>query len=144
MRTTADPLLDSFHETLAAFYGPGSGEDLLEEDRRFARALGLPEGAELPRVSGPTLQAYHRFLEEELSFPFEAETDEDMAQEGWPHRRFEVTALAPPEDMADPEFFGLFCQVSARAKITSPFLRPDLPGVQGVVPVGLCIVYTKP
>ena len=46
---------------------------IADDEKRVAQILGIEEGEELPDVSEEYLEMYHQYLNDHLSFPFEAE-----------------------------------------------------------------------
>lgn len=78
------------------------------EDDRIRAAFGLPAGAPLPEVNKDTLQQYHEYLTQKLSFPFQALYAETQPPVRQLVRYATVIGLS---DSVRRRLFGLFCKV---------------------------------
>lgn len=91
-----------------------------KSEKRVAQILGVKEGRELPTVSKETLEIYHSYLSENLSFPFDARYSKEAPLEDT-YCDVEITGLTEFEDSPEPEFYGLFCEEKrGRRKIVIP------------------------
>ncbi|MDI6732623.1 MAG: calcium-binding protein [Planctomycetota bacterium] len=85
-------------------------EELDAEDKRIAQIVGLEEDGDLPEVSEETMKAYHKFLSNNLVFPFEATYDKETGPlEDTPYS-VKITRLLDFNECNDIEFDGLLCE----------------------------------
>jgi len=100
---------------------------LSDDEKRVAQILGVEEGEELPDVSEDTLELYHSYLSENLSFPFDAEYSEETGPLEDTHYDFKATGLLDLDECPDIEFYGLFCQgKQGRRKIIIPLAEVEV------------------
>jgi hypothetical protein len=81
-----------------------------DDEKRVAQIFGVAEDEELPDVSENTLEIYHGYLGENLSFPFDAEYSQETGPLEDTHYDFQATGLLDLDECPDLEFYGLFCE----------------------------------
>ena len=86
-------------------YRPPVG--LVEQENRIRAALGVPVGAEIPIVTGPSLLTYQRYLTTRLVFPLACH---DVAVDDADGRTAAVTLTGIMEYTDDPRF-GLVAEI---------------------------------
>jgi hypothetical protein len=98
-----------------------------DEDDRVRMALGLTSDDPPPDVEEATLLAYHRYLTEHLTFPFEAAWE----PESRPTKAVKIIALSDPDDEPGlDETYGLFCAAKSRGGLVEISLA-DCRGKKG-------------
>lgn len=99
---------------------------LTDEDDRIRMIMGLTSNDPLPEVEEEILLTYHKYLIENLSFPFKAEYCEETA-DGVRTHRIQVLQLLDPDEFDCDEFYGLFCEASeARRKVHIPLCEVEV------------------
>ena len=93
-----------------------------DQDDRVRMALGLTHDDPLPDVTPKTLLAYHRYLKDNLKFPFKAKSDGDGSS-------LTVHRLPDPKEYDLEEEEGLLCEArSAEGPFDVPLSELDEAG----------------
>ena len=99
---------------------------IADDEKRVAQILGTKEGEKLPEVSEEYLEMYHQYLNDHLSFPFEAEYSKETGPMEDTHYGIKVTGLSDPDESPDVEFYGLFCYgKQGRRKVVVPLAEVE-------------------
>ena len=100
---------------------------IADDEKRVAQILGIEEGEELPDVSEEYLEMYHQYLNDHLSFPFEAEYSRETGPLEDTYYDIKVTGLSDLDESADSGFYGLFCYgKQGRRKVVVPLAEVDV------------------
>ena len=98
-----------------------------DEVKRVAQILGIEEGEEIPEVSEEYLEIYHQYLNDHLSFPFEAEYSKETGPLEDTYYDIKVTGISDLDESSDGDFYGLFCYgKQGRRKVVVPLAEIDV------------------
>lgn len=81
----------------------------MKEEERIAQVFSVSGISEIPKVSRETLEAYHSYLSENLSFPFEAK----YRKESFPSDEIldvKITGLSEIDEYEVEVGYGLICE----------------------------------
>ena len=99
---------------------------IADDEKRVAQILGTKEGEKLPEVSEEYLEMYHQYLNDYLSFPFEAGYSKETGPMENTYYDIKVTGLSDPDESPDVEFYGLFCYGKhGRRKVVVPLAEVE-------------------
>jgi hypothetical protein len=89
-----------------------------EQDDRIRMVFGLTSNDTLPDVDDGTLETYHKYLSENLTFPFQAEHTSETGPFSSRTRQVKVFGLGDPDDerMID-EFYGILCEAREKRRL---------------------------
>ena len=100
---------------------------IADDEKRVAQILDLEKRERLPNVSEEYLEVYHQYLNDHLSFPFDAEYSRETGPLEDTHYDIKVTGLSDPDESADVEFYGLFCHgKQGRRKVIVPLAEVEV------------------
>ncbi len=90
--------------------------DLKKQDDRIKLALGLTSNHPILEVSNETLTIYHKYLSENLSFPFKAEHGKEY---GHPERVKVVCLGDPGDEVMIDDSYGILCDVRIEREVVT-------------------------
>jgi uncharacterized protein YodC (DUF2158 family) len=92
-----------------------------DEDDRVRMVFDLTSNDSLPDVDYETLETYHEYLLERLSFPFDAEYTSETGPFSSRTIQVKVTGLGDPDEPMIEDMYGILCEARhERRKVTLP------------------------